>query len=427
MMDYKDAMTFINESHKFGSRLGLERIRILLEHMGNPQEKLKYVHVAGTNGKGSTVSFISNILIEAGYKVGIYTSPFIHRFTERIKINNLEISEKDIARIADKIKSKLDVMLANGCDHATEFEIVTAMAFQHFFENDCDIVVLEVGLGGRMDSTNIISASEVSVITTINFDHMDVLGDTLPQIAYEKAGIIKENGSVVLYPQDHLIVKLFEAICEKRNAELLKVEFSNLKSNSNTEFGQEFAYKGYSLLKTSLLGSHQTKNAAVAIKAIEVLIDKGYVINEDDISRGIEKAKWPGRLELVNENPMFFVDGAHNVEGTKNLAENLARLFPGKKITFIAGVLSDKEFEGMMEPMIPLAERFITVTPNSLRALKARDLESYLLSRGVDAINGGEVEEAVFAALNLVSEGDVICAFGSLYYIGEVREYFGLI
>jgi dihydrofolate synthase/folylpolyglutamate synthase len=426
-MDYDEAMAFINESHKYGSKLGLDRIRTLMEYMGNPEKKLKFVHVGGTNGKGSTASFISNILIEAGYKVGVYTSPYIHRFSERIRINNLEIPEEDIARITDSIEPKIMKMLENGSDPVTEFEIVTAMAFQYFCEKGCDIVVLEVGLGGRMDSTNIIDKTEVSVITTIDFDHMDMLGETLPQIAYEKAGIIKKNGTVVLYPQEYLIEKLFDVVCEERRAELHKVDFSNLLSHSYGLAAQEFDFESYKSLKISLLGDHQIKNAAVAIKAVGALIDKGYKINESDIREGLQNTRWAGRLEILNEKPLFLVDGAHNIEGAENLSRNLKRLFPGKKITFIAGVLADKDYKSMLKQVIPIAEKFITVTPGNPRALNAQDLAACIESSNVKVSSSVEIEEAVHAAIGSASAGDVICAFGSLYYIGQVRECFGLL
>lgn len=425
-MEYKQAMEYIHDVNKFGSKLGLDRIRDLLEQMENPQNKLKFIHVGGTNGKGSTVSFISSILKEAGYKVGIYTSPCIHRFSERIKINNTEISEKDIARIISSIKPKIDFLINNGTEALTEFEIVTAMAFQYFYEQNCDFVVLEVGLGGRLDSTNIIDSSEVSVITTINYDHMDVLGDTLPKIANEKAGIIKDNGSVVLYPQEKAVEEVFDKICRKHNAKLHKVDFSTLKILNSDISVQKFNFENYESLKISLLGIHQVQNAIVAIKTIEILNSKGYDVSEQALRDGLEKAKWPGRLEIVNKKPLFLIDGAHNIEGVKTLANNLKNLFPNKKITFIAGVLKDKDYKSMMEVIIPVAERFITVEPNNSRALSSKELEKYLKEQGIKAIDGGKVKEAVELALKSISDEEVICAFGSLYYIGEVREYFGL-
>ena len=425
-MDYNEAMEYIHGMQKFGSKPGLERIKMLLAYMMNPQKELKFIHVGGTNGKGSTVSFISSILIEAGYRVGIYTSPSIHRFSERIRINDCEIPEQGIARIAESIKTITELMIHNGWEHPTEFEVVTAMAFQYFYELNCDFVVLEVGLGGRLDSTNSIDASEVSVITTISYDHMEVLGDTLPEIAYEKAGIIKQNGNVVLYPQERAVERVFEVMCEKQRAVLYKADFSTLIPHSSDIRKQVFDFEEYQSLKISLAGTHQINNAAVAIKAIEVLKRKGYKITEDNLRKGLEKTKWAGRLEMVNEQPRFLIDGAHNMEGAIKLADNLSILFPGKKITFILGVLADKDYKSMVENVIPIAERFITVTPKNVRALSAQDLEVYLKSFGMHVIHGGNVETAISEALGLVSNDDIICAFGSLYYIGEVREYFGL-
>jgi dihydrofolate synthase / folylpolyglutamate synthase len=424
-MDYKEAMEYIHGIQKFGSKLGLDRIRMLLAYMGNPQKKLKFIHVGGTNGKGSTVSFISSILMEAGYRVGIYTSPSIHRFSERIRINDSEISELNITKIAEGIKSITELIIHNGSERPTEFEVVTAMAFQYFYEQNCDFVVLEVGLGGRLDSTNIIDTSEVSVITTINYDHMDVLGDTLPKIAYEKAGIIKRNGNVVLYPQEKEVEKVFEVSCEELGAVLHKVDFSTIIPHSSDVLNQEFDFEVYKSLEISLLGAHQINNAVVAIKTIEVLKSKGYGITEDNLRKGLEKTKWAGRLEIVNEQPLFLIDGAHNIEGAKTLAYNLSSLFPGKKITFIVGVLADKDYKSMMENVMHIAERFITVTPKSARALSSQDLELHLKSYGMNVINGGEIKKAISIALTLGADDDIICSFGSLYYIGEVREYFG--
>jgi len=426
-MDYNEAMDYIHGMLKFGNKPGLDRIRMLLEYMGNPHRNLKIIHVGGTNGKGSVVSFISTILMEAGYKVGIYTSPSIHRFSERIRINDTEISELEIARITADVKQNVELMMNCIAANPTEFEIVTALAFQYFHEKNCDFVVLEVGLGGRLDATNIIDTAEVSVITTINYDHMEVLGDTLPKIAFEKAGIIKENNDVVLYPQEPDVERVFETVCREKIAKLHKVDFSTLKNNFYDIIKQEFDFEGYKSLKVSLLGEHQIKNAAVAIKTVEVLHSKGYQITENDIRRGLIKTKWAGRFEIINECPFFIIDGAHNIEGAKTLANNLRKFFPGRKITFITGVLADKDYKSMMEAVIPLAERFITVTPNSPRALSSKDLEMYLKSYCNNVADGGEIREAIKLSLKWASKDEIICAFGSLYYIGQVREYFGLI
>ena len=425
-MDYKEAMQYIHEAQKFGSRPGLESIRKLLEYMGNPQKRLEFVHVAGTNGKGSTVAFISQILMEAGYLVGIYTSPFIQRFSERIKVNGEEIPEAEIAGITGIIKQAVDRMVQNGEENPTEFDIVTAMGFQYFADQHCDIVVLEVGLGGRLDSTNIIDAPEAAVITTISYDHMDVLGDTLDKIAFEKAGIIKTGGDVVLYPQEPEIEKLVERICTERRAKLHEVELSDLRPVSFSLSGQKFGFKGYNALNIALLGEHQIKNAAVAISTAEILNAKGYCISKDAIRRGLADTKWPGRFEIIHKDPLLLIDGAHNVQGVTILKEGLCKYFPGKKFSFLVGVLADKEYQAMMGIIAPLAERFVTVTPENSRALNAQDLADYLARYGKPVMSCDRLEDAIRKGTDLCGQDGMLCAFGSLYYIGKVRELFGL-
>ncbi|MCR4434887.1 MAG: folylpolyglutamate synthase/dihydrofolate synthase family protein [Clostridiales bacterium] len=425
-MNYSEALEYIHGTKKFGWKLGLHNIGTLLELMGNPHRKLKYVHVAGTNGKGSTVAFISSILAEAGYKVGIYTSPYLEKFTERIRINGDDIPETELARITGFVKEKVDLMVERGENHPTEFEIVTAIAFQYYFESKCDIVVLEVGLGGRFDSTNIIDTPLAAVITTINYDHMEYLGNTLSKIAFEKAGIIKKGGDVVLYPQQPEPEKVFLDACRERNCTLHQVDFSRLCLKEYGMEGQVFDLGSYKELKISLLGKHQLKNAAVAVKTVEVLREKGIGIDEAAVRKGLMNAKWPGRLEVLCKEPVFLIDGAHNLEGVKNLAQNLSLYFPGKKVIFIFGVLKDKDYKSMAEVISPLAGRFITVTPENERAMDAKDLAILLKSycKNVDASD--TIEEAIEKSIALATSDDVICAFGSLYYIGDVRKHFRL-
>ncbi|HSP46717.1 MAG TPA: Mur ligase family protein, partial [Clostridiaceae bacterium] len=273
-MNYIEAMDYIRDSLKFGSILGLERIEKLLERMGNPQDRLKYIHVGGTNGKGSTVTFISSMLIEAGYRVGIYTSPSIHNFNERIRINDRDIADEDIASLITMIKGKVEEMVSDGEENPTEFEITTAMAFQYFHDQACDFVLLEVGLGGRLDSTNIIRETEVSVITTIDYDHMEILGDTLTKIAAEKAGIIKENGDVVLYSQVEEADRVIREKVREKHASLHEADFDRIRMKQKSIVEQSFDYKGYEDITISLHGDHQVRNAAVALEAIEVLKEK---------------------------------------------------------------------------------------------------------------------------------------------------------
>ncbi|GAE87104.1 bifunctional folylpolyglutamate synthase/dihydrofolate synthase [Acetivibrio straminisolvens] len=422
-MNYEQALEYIHGTYKFGIKLGLDNIRKLLELMDNPHKKLKYVHVAGTNGKGSTVAFISSILKESGYKVGIYTSPYIERFTERIKVNNDEISKEDLARITRYVKEKVELMILEGGNHPTEFEIVTAIAFQYFYEKNCDIVVLEVGLGGRFDSTNIIDAPLTAVITTISYDHMAQLGDTLDKIAFEKAGIIKDGTDVVLYPQVPEAGRVFEDICRKKDARLHRMSFESINMKNVSIEGQEFDYGRFKSLKIGLLGEHQVKNAVVALEAALILEQKGYDrICEDSIRKGLAFAKWPGRLEILRKEPIFLIDGTHNLEGAQTLSRFLKTYFPCKKIVFIMGVLKDKDYKSIIEVCAPLAEDIITVTPNNDRGLPAKELAQSLEGYCKNVLISDTIVNAVEKSLKITPKDGLICAFGSLYYIGEVRS-----
>lgn len=425
-MDYKEAMDFIHGTHKFGSKLGLDTIRQLLELMDNPHKKLKFVHVAGTNGKGSTVAFTSSILRQAGYRVGVYTSPSIQRFSERIRINEEEISEDAIATIAGDIKYRIDLLLKNGGEHPTEFEIVTALALRYFCEMSCDVVILEVGLGGRFDATNVIDTPLVSVITTINYDHMDRLGDTLEEIAFQKAGIIKEGGDVILYPQKDSVEQVFREVCIQKHANLNRVDFSNLRILKYDMDGQVFDFDRYKSLEIKLLGEHQAKNAALSLKVVELLTRKGYYVTEEHIRKGLLNAKWPGRLEVLSRKPVVIIDGAHNPEGAQVMVNALKKYFPGRRITFIMGVMADKEYEEIIKVVMPIAERFITVAPLVSRALPADKLADTIKKYCSDVTVGYSVEDALRKSMERAGENGIVCAFGSLYYIGEIRSLMGV-
>lgn len=423
-MDYKEALTYIHGTRKLGWKLGLDNIEYLLKLMGNPHKKLKYIHIAGTNGKGSTAAFLSQILIQAGYKVGIFTSPYIEKFTERIKINNCEIDGSRLAEITSFVKDKIESMIADGQNHPTEFEIITAIAIQYYFENMCDIVILEVGLGGRFDSTNIIETPELAIITSISYDHMMYLGNTLEEIAFEKAGIIKESGSVVLYPQKECVKKLIRRICYERNALLSEIDFGPIEMISYGVDGQRFDYDNYKSLDISLLGEHQVKNSIVAIKSAELLNGKGYNIDEKSIREGLKKTKWPGRFQIVKKDPIFIIDGAHNLHGVQVLRSNLDNYFRDKKKILIMGVLRDKDYKSMISTIMPLADKVVLITPNIDRALNARELAMFVKHYCNEVIINDTIEESIETSLRLASPDDVICAFGSLYYIGDVIRYF---
>ncbi len=423
-MNYEQAMQYIHGTLKFGSKLGLERIAGLMDLLGNPQKKLKFVHVTGTNGKGSTTAFISNILIDSGYKTGIFTSPYIQRFTERIKIDNNEIQPDELAEVIDLIKSKIKILLELGQEHPTEFEIITAAAFEYFYRNNCDIVVLEVGLGGRYDSTNIIDPPEVSVITTISLDHTDKLGGTLEEIAYIKAGIIKQGSDAVVYPQPDKIMKIFRDECQKQDAVFHDVCFESLKLKEFSLEGQLFDYKDYKNLQIRLLGDHQLCNAAVAIDACEALINKGYKIANTNISNGIANTAWPGRLEIINTQPLVLIDGAHNLEGGQALNAALERYFSHKEKVFIVGFLRDKDYKHIMELLAEKASLIITVTPDNPRAVPSGELAEELNKYSKHVKDGITLENGLKLALDNMGSNSMVCAFGSLYMIGRIREIF---
>lgn len=423
MMNYEQALSYIESIEKFGIDLGLDRMRELLRRLGDPQNRLRYVHVAGTNGKGSTVAFISNILMAAGYKTGIYISPSLDRFTKRIQVDGREIDKDVLAELTQKVKDAADSMQQDGMSVPTEFEQVNAIAFLYYEHEKCDFVVLEVGLGGRMDSTNVINCPEVAVIASISFDHMQYLGNTLPEIAGEKAGIMKEGGDVVVYDQAPEVMEVFRNVAMERGCRLhVSGKPASDKAIRYDLTGQYFEYesKAYHI---SLLGDYQVRNASLAITAANILQNKGYDrITDDAIRQGLANTKWEGRFELLQDNPKVIVDGAHNPDGIRVLCSSLKRLFPDKKIIFIAGVLADKDYKSMMEMVAPLGKVFHTITPPNNRALPAKDLADTFRSFGSEAVSHDSVEEALDSALKEAAEDDVICAFGSLYYIGQIRK-----
>lgn len=422
MLTYEESLAFLNAPVYSQTRPGLAPVTELMHELGDPQDGLKYVHIAGTNGKGSTASFIERILREAGYRTGLYTSPYLMRFTERMRVCGQEISKDDLTRLTTKVKDAVDRITAQGHTAPTIFEMVTAVAFLYFREQKCDIIVLEVGMGGRLDATNIIKESEISVITAIDFDHMSFLGDTIGEIAYEKAGIIRNNGIVVSFPQRADAEKVLREVCAEENAGLYIADPGPVLLEANIR-GQRFRLADGREFHISLLGSYQIRNAAVAVLAMDLLTARGWRLTPDSLARGLENARWPGRFELMSTNPMILVDGAHNPNGVEALARGLRTLFPGRKFTFIAGVLADKDYTSMLRVVEPLASRFLTVTPDSERALAASELAQDLRADGFKAVSFRSVSAAAETALSEYPD-EIICAFGSLYFIGDIRRVF---
>lgn len=426
-MQYDDVLQKIHSFKRFGSRLGLERMEKLLELLGEPQNNLKIIHVAGTNGKGSVCRNIYSILQAQGYKTGLYTSPFLERFTERIEYNNKEISEAQLINSSMNVFEKVEEMIAEGFDSPTEFEIVTAIAFDFYNKQDTDYLVLEVGLGGRGDATNVIRNPLVSVITTIGFDHTEYLGNTLSQIACEKAGIIKENCPVVTSVKEPEALKMIRDVCEAQNCILTIVPFneiSNLECSLDAYIFDYYFNKEFKHVQTGMLGRHQVENAATAITVIQLLRERGLLISDDAVYEGIRKAKQAGRFEIISEKPMIIIDGAHNLQGIEALTDTVQTLLKDKKILLCVGLLKDKDVEGIIHALLPLADRFIATEPDSERKMEAKGLKDIIEQNNKKCHAVPDIYEACKYAAEQSDGFDVILFTGSLYMIGKVRSYF---
>jgi dihydrofolate synthase/folylpolyglutamate synthase len=416
-------MEFIHSVDWIGSRLGLDRMNELMEKMGNPQKACKFVHVAGTNGKGSVSCMLAAALAAAGYTVGLYTSPYIFHFNERIQVNGKQISDDELAEITTYVAPFARSME----DHPTEFEVVTAIAMEYFARRKCDIVVLEVGMGGRLDATNIISAPLCSVIMNIGLDHTEELGDTVEKIAGEKAGIIKENCPTVLYEQQQSVMDVIAQVCRQKNSLLHTADFSQINPLSDSIEGQRFSYKDNTEYLLPLLGAHQLKNAAVVLEVLEVLRAQGYQISPEAVAQGLADTRWPARFELVCRDPMFVVDGGHNPQCAETVSANLKNYFPNQKHVLLLGVLADKDYQSLTDILDQAADAYVTVKPNSPRAMAAEDLAAFLARYGKPVTACASIEEGVKTAVDLAKKnGAMACCVGSLYMAGPVRYCFGL-
>ena len=425
-MDYLEALNYINDKNKFGSRLGLDVISKLLDLLGNPHLGMKYIHIGGTNGKGSVSAYIKTALEEAGYRVGLFTSPYLERFNERISINGEDIPNEELARITERIKQKIEIMLKEGYEHPTTFEIVTTIAFVYFSEQNLDYVVLEVGLGGRADSTNVIKKPIASVITNIDYDHVDILGNTLGKIAYEKAGIIKEEGLVISYTQQQEALEVLKKVSEEQNAQFIQCPMNDIIIKSIDEFGSIFDFrynnKIYKDIKISMLGKYQICNAILALCTLLTLRDKNLLnITDNEIRIGLQKTKWNGRLEILKRNPIFLIDGAHNPQGVKSLVDNL-NIFKYNKLILGTGILKDKDVEHMVEILAPKADNIIITQVNMPRKMEAEDLEEIINRYNKNTSIEKDIKKAIDKSYELATEEDLIIFVGSLYLIGDVRK-----
>ena len=418
-MTPQEAIAYIETGIWSTMRLGLDRTYELLDLLGNPQKKLKFIHVAGSNGKGSTCAMLDEILRRAGYRTGLYTSPYILSFCERMRVNGEDIPGEKLAEVTEKVKTLAESME----DHPSQFEMVTAIALEYFYQSGCDIVVLEVGLGGETDSTNAIDAPEVAVITNIGLEHTEYLGDTLEKIAAVKGGIIKTGCHAVCYDGAPEVSATIANICKEKRVSLHQLDFSGLEPLSQSLMGQEFRWKGQPY-RLKLTGPHQLCNAAVVLETVECLRSRGWKISDEAVREGLEYVSWPARMEVLQNDPLTIVDGGHNPQCAQMLKESLRQLLPGRKVVFLAGVLEDKDYPEIMELLMPVAQEFVCLTPVNERALPAEKLAEYLRGQGAKAVACEAVEEGILTARKAAGEDGIVVAFGSLYLVGVVRQEF---
>lgn len=417
-MNAEQAIAYIHSVCWKGSIPGLGRTQELLEKMGNPEKKLKFVHIAGTNGKGSTAAMTASILSRAGYRTGLYTSPYIYRFHERIQVDGVEISDEDLTEITEYVKPLADSMAQS----PTEFELVCCIAFEYFYRKKCDIVVLEVGMGGAWDATNVIEVPEVAVITNIGLDHTEYLGDTVEKIAETKSGIFKPHGHGVVYRSTPSVEAVYERVCAERDVSLRKADFEGLVLKAHTLEGQVFDCGSRKNLVLPLLGDHQLHNASVVLSIADTLIGEGWKISEQNIYDGIRDVRWPGRFDIVCRKPLFIIDGGHNPQCIEALVKNIRDYLAGKKVVALTGVLADKDYADMYKPVMPLVDRFVCITPPNPRKLEAEQLARYLRQAGAQAQASESILDGVKQAMELAGKDGVVLCFGSLYSIGGIRD-----
>ena len=417
-MNVNEAIEYIHSVCWKGSIPGLGRTQKLLSLMGNPHEKLKYVHIAGTNGKGSTAAMTANILQKAGYRTGLYTSPYIYRFNERMQIDGMPIPDEELTEITQWIRPLADSME----ESPTEFELVSCIAFEYFYRNNCDIVVLEVGMGGALDSTNVIPCPEVAVITNIGLDHTAELGNTVEEIALTKSGIFKEGGDAVIYRGTPGVEAVFESVCAQKNVSLTKADFDGIQLLSCGLDGQIFHCGERKSLQLPLLGDHQLHNAAVVLSIADTLIKRGWKVTEEHIRQGLATVSWPGRFDILSRNPLFIIDGGHNAQCIEALVKNIGDYLSGRRIIVLTGVLADKDYVQMYAPVMPLVKEFVCITPPSPRKLEAAQLAEFLTQAGAVASACDTIIDGVKTAIEKAGDDGVVLCFGSLYSIGSIRD-----
>ncbi len=448
-MNYDEAMSFLKGTEKYGSRLGLDSIRSLMRELGDVQERIPIVHIAGTNGKGSVGAMLSAVLVESGYRVGRFNTPDVFSYEEEFLLNGVSIEKERLALLFTEVRTACERMTEQGLPHPTRFEAETAAAFLWFYQENCDIAIAEAGMGGETDATNLIRKPLVSVLTSISMDHMRFLGNTLPEIAAVKAGIIKHSCPVVCAPQEPEVMDIIREKCRREEAELfpaderpaadpecVRGEISflwDLSAVDDRDAGRPDdriagrpddgnAGRPDDRITLGLRGSFQTENAVCALRVLEVIKKRYPRISRSSVLSGLRRTRCPGRFEQVASSPDVYLDGAHNEDAVSKLRETLDLYFPGRRKIFIMGVLADKEYEKMIRIMFREGDPVFTVTPPNPRALSAEELARQLKEQEIDAVPCANSRDAVSYALAKADEEDVILAFGSFSYLNEVKK-----
>lgn len=420
-MDYQQSRAYVKDADQYaGGALDLTNIKELMNRLGNPQDRLKYVHVAGTNGKGSVIAYLYTTLSDAGYRVGRYISPSVYSYREKMEVDGRAVSREAFAGYITRVAAAIEEMTAEGLAHPTPFEIETAVAFLFFAEEKCDLVILEVGMGGDLDATNIIKNTVLAVLVPISMDHQAFLGNTLAEIAQKKAGIIKPGCSVVTVGQQPETMEVIRNVCQEKGADLTETDLNSIKALKEDFAGQILEYREETY-KISLAGSYQTENAALALEALEVLNHKGYPTTVEQRKKGLEETKWNGRLTIIHRNPLFIVDGAHNPAAADMLEDSVRKYFKGRKMYFIMGVFRDKDYSYIIRKLCPYAEQIVTIeTPHNPRALPAQELAEAVRACNPHVQAAENIQDAVNKVFAMAEREDLILSFGSLSFIGEI-------
>ena len=421
-MNYKESRLYIEHAQKYGSVLGLNNMEVMMERLGNPQDELQFIHVAGTNGKGSVLAYISTVLKEAGYQVGRYVSPTLFSYLERIEINGEPVSEEIFAAQMTKVAKVVTEMVKEGLAHPTPFEIETAVAFLCFKELRCQIVALETGMGGLLDATNLITTTQIAVLTSISMDHMGFLGNTLAEIARNKAGIIKPGCHVVTTRQKPEAMTVVEGTARRFKVPVHVADKEDALVEESSCFGQKFLY-GEEEYEISMAGVYQIENAVIALKVVEVLRELGYEISGEAIHRGMKETVWGGRFSILDKSPVFVIDGAHNPDAALKLEASIQEYFEGKTIYYIMGMFKDKDYDRVAQIAAPYAKEIMTIaTPKNDRALPAEELAKTVRKYNSHVTAMQSLQDAVEVAYKKAKPEDVIIAFGSLSFLGEISE-----